>query len=379
MSAVLTRFTLLCLLILPTTLPAATPQPPSVEARGWLLLDINSDFEMASHNADERLGPASLTKIMTAYVVFRELTAGHIKLNDEVLVSEKAWKTPGSRMFIEVNKKVKLEDLIKGMIIQSGNDASVALAEHIAGSEEAFAQLMNEHAYRLGMLGSHFVNATGLPDKDHYVTARDIAKVTAALIHEFPEYYRWYSQKAFTYNGIKQQNRNLLLTRDKTVDGVKTGHTDAAGYCLVSSAKRDDMRLLSVVMGTKSATARANESQKLLNFGFRFYETRPLYSAGQTITPLRIWKGDRETLPVGLEKALYITVPRGRFGELKADLNLNKTLIAPIAKGARIGAVSVTLDGDLLKEVPVIALRDVGEGSLWHKLIDSAIMWWQHD
>jgi len=377
-SAVPTRFPLL-LLLLPAWLFAATPQPPTLEARAWLLQDMHSGAELAARNADQRLEPASLTKIMTAYVVFRELAAGHISLDDQVLVSKKAWKTPGSRMFIEVNKKVRLEDLLQGMIVQSGNDASVALAEHVAGTESAFAELMNENAYRLGMLNSHFTNATGLPDKNHYVTARDVAKVTSALIREFPQYYHWYSQREFTYNGITQQNRNLLLGRDASVDGVKTGHTDSAGYCLVSSAKRGDMRLISVVMGTKGKLARADESQKLLNFGFRFYETRKLYEAGQPIAAPRVWKGSRETLPLGLEEALYLTVPRGRFSDLKADLNLHKTPIAPIRKGARVGSLSITLDGELIKETPVVALAEVDEGNLWRVLVDSAIMWWNND
>ena len=258
------------------------PAPPAVAASGHLLIDMHSGRVLAENNADARLEPASLTKIMTAYVAFRELRHGKLKLDDQVLISEKAWKEPGSRMFIEVGKRVSVENLLKGMIIQSGNDASVALAEHIAGSEETFAGLMNDHARRLGMLNSHFVNATGLPHADHYTTPHDIALVTAATIREFPDLYKLYSDKEFVWNNIHQANRNLLLARDSSVDGVKTGHTESAGYCLVASAEREGMRLISVVMGTTSENARAKETLSLLNYGFRFYETHRLYGAGET-------------------------------------------------------------------------------------------------
>ena len=267
------------------------PEPPTVVSLAHLLVDHNTGKVLAEHQADERLDPASLTKIMTAYVVFRELAAGKVALTDEVLISEKAWRTGGSKTFVELGKQIPLEVLLHGMIIQSGNDASVALAEHVAGSEETFVSLMNTHAQRLGMTHSHFTNATGLPDPELYTTARDMTLVTAATIREFPEYYAWYSEKEFVYHGIKQNNRNRLLWQDAAVDGVKTGHTEAAGYCLVASAKRDSMRLTSVVMGAKSEKARAQASLALLNYGFRFYESPKLYPGGQPIEKLRVWMG----------------------------------------------------------------------------------------
>ena len=267
------------------------PPAPSIAAKSFILLDFNSDKILAEENADIKLSPASLTKIMTVYVIFRELSNGHLTLDEKVTISKKAWKTPGSRMFVEVNKKISIEDLLKGVIIQSGNDASVALAEHVAGDEETFAAMMNQHAERLGMLDSHFENSMGLPSENHFTTARDLAKLTTAVIKEFPEYYRWDSEKDFTFNNITQSNRNLLLWRDKSVDGVKTGYTEDAGYCMVASAKREQMRLISVVMGTANANARANESQSLLNYGFRFFETHRLYEANKALSEPRIWKG----------------------------------------------------------------------------------------
>ena len=353
---------------------APVPLPPAIAASGHLLMDYHSGAVLAEANADRRLEPASLTKIMTAYVVFRELEAGKLSLNDQVVVSKKAWKTPGSRMFIEVGKRVSVDDLIHGMIVASGNDACVALAEHIAGSEEAFAALMNEHALRLGMDQTHFTNATGLPDPDHYTTPADILKVTRALIAEFPQFYPIYSQRQFTYNGITQKNRNKLLWRDPSVDGVKTGHTQAAGYCLVASAKREGMRLLSVVMGTKSEEARAQETQKLLNYGFRFYQTHRLFPAGKALREVRIWKGDRERLGLGLERDLYVTIPRGEYTNLKARTRLKHGIMAPIHEGEELGRLIVELDGEVLQDVPLVALEEVREGGLVHNLIDSLLM-----
>lgn len=270
---------------------APIPEPPAIASSAHLLVDHHTGKVIAEHNPDERLEPASLTKIMTAYVVFRELAAGKIALTDEVLISEKAWRTGGSKTFIELGKRIPLEVLLHGMIIQSGNDASVALAEHVAGSEDTFAHLMNSNAQRLGMVNSHFINATGLPDPEHYSTARDMTLVTAATIREFPEYYAWYAEKEYVYHGIKQNNRNRLLWQDPAVDGVKTGHTEAAGYCLVASAKRESMRLTSVVMGAKSEKARAEASLALLNYGFRFYESPQLYPGGKPVENLRVWMG----------------------------------------------------------------------------------------
>ncbi|WP_456374536.1 D-alanyl-D-alanine carboxypeptidase family protein [Thiolapillus sp.] len=348
--------------------------PPKIAATGHLLMDFHSGKVLAENNARKRLEPASLTKIMTAYTVFKELEAGNISLNDQVLVSKKAWKTPGSRMFIEVGKQVSVDDLIHGMIIASGNDACVALAEHIAGSEEAFAILMNKHAVELGMENTHFANATGLPDPNHYTTPTDILKVTRAIITEFPQFYPLYSTKQFTYNGITQKNRNRLLWRDPSVDGVKTGHTEAAGYCLVASAKRENMRLVSVVMGTNSDEARARESQTLLNFGFRFYQTHRLYDAGETLKTIRVWKGEVENLGLGVEQDLYVTIPRGSYSQLKARVEIGNSVMAPVTEGQQLGSITLEHDGKVIRKVPLVALRGVREGGFFHNIMDSILM-----
>jgi D-alanyl-D-alanine carboxypeptidase (penicillin-binding protein 5/6) len=365
------------LIALPLSVPAAAPAPapPSIAATGYLLIDVDSDSILAAKDSEQRLEPASLTKIMTTYVVFRELRGGSVKESDEVLVSEKAWKTPGSRMFIEVNTRVSVADLLKGMIIQSGNDASVALAEHVAGSEDAFANLMNDHAQRLGMRDTHFVNATGLPDPEHYTTPRDIVMVTEATIREFPELYKLYAVKEFTFNDIRQHNRNNLLWRDKSVDGVKTGHTEAAGYCLVASAKREGMRLISVVMGTESEKARLTASQSLLNYGFRFYETHRLYGAGDRLTRTRVWMGEEEELALGLARDLYVTIPRRQYDKLNARTEIQPNLEAPIAKGQKVGEVVVELDGEVMTRQPLVALEEVPEGGIWRTVVDTVLMW----
>jgi D-alanyl-D-alanine carboxypeptidase (penicillin-binding protein 5/6) len=355
--------------------PPVVPPPPKIDAKGYLLTDFATGIVLAAANADERLEPASLTKIMTAYVIYRALAEGRVKLTDEVLISENAWRTGGSKMFVEVGKRVGMEDLLKGMIIQSGNDASVALAEHVAGSEQTFAELMNSHAKRLGMNDSHFTNATGLPDPEHYTTARDMALVTAALIREFPDYYVWDGTKEFEYNGIKQQNRNRLLWRDPTVDGVKTGYTQNAGYCLVASAKRDGMRLISVVMGASGPEARAQASLELLNYGFRFYESHRLYAAETPVENLRVWMGDVQDLPVGPAQDVVATIPRGRYGQLSARLEKMPELKAPIAKGARIGDIVVNLEDQELQRVPLVALQEVAQGSLWQRAWDGVLLW----
>lgn len=364
---------LFCLSALASAKPDA-PAPPSVAASGYLLMDMDSNALLAADGIEQRLEPASLTKIMTAYVVFRELRGGSISLSDEVLVSEKAWKTPGSRMFIEVNKRVSVDDLLKGMIVQSGNDASVALAEHVAGSEEAFANLMNDQARRLGMKDTHFVNATGLPDPEHYTTPRDIVLVTQAMIREFPERYKMYSIREFTFNGIRQHNRNRLLWLDDSVDGVKTGHTDAAGYCLVSSAKRDGMRLISVVMGTESEKARVRESQSLLNYGFRFYETHRLYGAGDRLTRTRVWFGATEDVSLGLAEDLFVTIPRRQYERLDARTEIRPELRAPLDKGEQVGEVIVELDGETVTRKPLVALARVPEGGIWRTVVDNVLM-----
>ena len=350
------------------------PAAPSVAAKSFILIDFNSGKVLAEKNADVRLAPASLTKIMTVYVVFRELKNGHLTLDEKVTISKKAWQTGGSRMFVEVNKQVSIENLLQGVIIQSGNDASVALAEHVAGDEATFSAMMNQHAERLGMLDSHFENSMGLPKKNHYTTASDLAKLTTAVISEFPEYYRWDSQKEFTFNNITQPNRNKLLWRDKSVDGVKTGYTEAAGYCMIASAKREEMRLISVVMGTASANARANESQSLLNYGFRFFETHKLYAGNEALNDARIWKGDSKKLPLGLSDDLYVTIPRRHYNDLKAEINVEKKIVAPVAAGDSFGTVNVSLAGDVVANRPLIALKTVDKGGFVERLYDEALL-----
>jgi len=369
---------LIAVLLLLTLVPvhaAPVPAPPSLAATGYLLIDMHSDRVLVEKNAEQRLEPASLTKIMTAHVVFNELKKGNLQLTDMVSVSEKAWKTEGSRMFIEVNTRVSVEDLLKGLIIQSGNDAAVALAEHIAGSEDAFANMMNDQAARLGMRNTHFVNSTGLPDEYLYTTPRDIVKVTEALIREHPELYKLYAMKEFTYNNIRQHNRNNLLWRDESVDGVKTGHTEAAGYCLVSSAQREGMRLISVVMGTTSEKARIRESSALLNYGFRFYETHRLYGAGTALAKTRVWKGARENLPVGLAQDLYVTIPRRQYDKLQARTELQPLVHAPVSKGQTLGEVVIELQGEEVARAPLVAMAEMPEGGIWRSVVDSVLLW----
>jgi len=353
------------------------PSAPELGARGYVLFDHNSGQTLAAKNQNERLDPASITKLMTAYASFRALRAGQISLDEEVLVSEKAWRTTGSRMFIEVGTRVTIEDLLQGMIVQSGNDASVALAEHLAGTEATFAQLMNQYAAELDMRDTQYQNSTGLPAQGHFTSAADIARLATAIIEEFPEYYGWYAQKEFTYNEITQRNRNPLLWRDPSVDGMKTGMTDAAGYCLVSSAQRDGMRLIAVVLGAKSPTARANDSQALLNYGFRFFETRLLYPAGDSVAEARVWKGDLETTDLGLQSDLYVTIPRGRYNQLEAKVELPSKLIAPLDRSTRLGTVKVQLDQQTVAEANLFALNSVDEGTLWQIAKDSILLWFE--
>lgn len=349
----------------------AIPAPPGVKASSYLLQDFDSGKILVSKNIDQKIPPASLTKMMTVYVVSAELVAGRISQDDEVLISEKAWKMPGSRMFIEVNKKVLLGDLLQGVIIQSGNDASVALAEYISGSEEVFAELMNQYASKLGMTNSHFMNSTGLPDEQHYTTAKDIAILAVALIRDAPEIYALHSVKEFTFNNITQQNRNKLLWRDPSVDGIKTGHTEAAGFCLVASAKRDNMRLISVVMGTDSDAARAKASQSLLGYGFRFFETQKVYGANENITSVKVWKGDVKELGLGLNTDLYITFPRGQRDHLITEFELSDQYVAPLNKGEVQGNLKISLAENKVVEAKLIALQSVNEGSIIVRLKDS--------
>ncbi len=350
------------------------PEQPNLDASSYLLEDFNSHQILAQRNPDKRLAPASLTKIMTAYVVYRELANKHFSLNDLVTISKNAWQTGGSKMFVEAGKQVRMEDLLKGMIIQSGNDASVALAEYVGGSETAFAQMMNQHAARLGMTNSHFENSMGLPVDNHYTTARDLAKLTHALIIEFPDYYRWDSQKEFTYNKITQQNRNKLLWRDSSVDGVKTGFTDDAGYCMVASAKRGEMRLISVVMGTKSPAARANESQSLLNYGFQFYETNRLYQHHTQLKNVRVWGGADRNLALGLVNDLYVSIPRRQQRELKAVMAVNPIIMAPVTQENPYGSISVSFAGTLLATRPLVALNSIPAGNFFQRLYDKIMM-----
>jgi D-alanyl-D-alanine carboxypeptidase (penicillin-binding protein 5/6) len=356
------------------TAEIATPPPPTIAASAYLLQDFHTGRVLAENNADAKLAPASLTKIMTVYVVFRELVNGHLHLDDMATISEKAWKTSGSRMFVDLGNQVRVEDLLKGVIIQSGNDASVALAEHVAGNEATFADMMNQHATRLGMTNSHFKNSDGLPMEDHYTSARDLAILTAALIREFPDYYRWFSQKEFTFNKITQHNRNQLLSRDESVDGVKTGFTDDAGYCLVASAIREDMRLISVVMGAKSANARANENQSLLNYGFRFFESHRLYEGKKPLNEARIWKGADKTIPLGLAEDLYATIPRRQYGDLKGVITVDKKITAPVKEGTKLGSVKVTLKDQVINEKDLVALKTVEQGNIIQRLSDSVLM-----
>jgi D-alanyl-D-alanine carboxypeptidase (penicillin-binding protein 5/6) len=351
-----------------------TPAAPTIAASGYILMNYNTGKVLAENNADVKLAPASLTKIMSVYVVFREISNGHLHLDDLVTISQKAWETPGSRMFIEVGNQVKVEDLLKGVIIQSGNDASVALAEHIAGDETTFAAMMNQHAERLGMKNSHFEDSNGLPIENHYTTARDLALLTQALIKEFPDYYRWFSQKEFTFNNIVQHNRNQLLSRDETVDGVKTGFTDAAGYCLVASALRNDMRLVSVVMGASSPNARANENQNLLNYGFRFFEAHKLYQGKTSLAEARIWKGDTKNVQLGVAEDLYVSIPRRRYSDLKAVINIDKKITAPVKEGTKLGTVNVTLKDEVVAVKDLIALKSVEQGNIFQRLYDSGMM-----
>ncbi|MDX1454908.1 MAG: D-alanyl-D-alanine carboxypeptidase family protein [Gammaproteobacteria bacterium] len=361
----------LLLASLPLQAGTPLPAPPQIAGDSHILVDHQTGKVLVERNADNQVEPASITKIMTAYVVFKQLEGGTLSLDDEVLVSEKAWRAPGSRMFIEVDKKIPVEDLLKGMIIQSGNDASIALAEFVAGSEDSFADLMNQYAAQLGMSNSNFRNATGLPSDGHLVTARDIAILVRAMIAEFPEYYRWYSQREYTWNEITQGNRNLLLYRDDRVDGVKTGHTDAAGYCLAASAVQDDMRLISVVMGTGSEKSRADASQALLNYGFRFFETHKLYAAGDAITEARVWKGPLDTIGLMPQQDIFITIPRGRYDELEAVMDLKSQLMAPLAAGEIVGVVRISLDGEELVTAPLVPAAPVPEGSLFRVIVDS--------
>ncbi|MCH9696953.1 MAG: D-alanyl-D-alanine carboxypeptidase [Gammaproteobacteria bacterium] len=346
------------------------PDPPPLEASSYYLLDFDSGQTIAAYQADTPIPPASLTKIMTVYVTFKELVEGRLKLTDSVPISENAWRTEGSRMFLEPNKPATVEELLRGIIIQSGNDASVALAEHISGNEATFAQLMNQTAQSLQMTNTHFENSMGLPSENHYTTAHDLGILTRALIMEFPQYYGWHSEKEYTYNKITQRNRNKLLWRDSTVDGVKTGHTEEAGYSLVASALRDGRRLISIVTGTKSTNARANANQALLNYGFRFFATKQIFSDTDTIAEPRIWMGELKTIPAGLNKTLYVTAPSRYADQLNSIIDVEQNISAPVEKGQTLGSVKVMLGDSVITEQPLVALDSVQQGGLLRRLYD---------
>ena len=347
------------------------PSPPQIAGSSWVLMDPLSGRVIMEHNSNERLPPASLTKMMTAYIVERELDEGRISMSDMVPISVKAWRTEGSRTFVQEGTSVSVEDLLKGVIIQSGNDASVALAEFVAGSEGAFVDIMNQQAQLLGMKDTHFENATGLPSADHFSTAYDLAVLARHIIQDYPENYPLYAQKHFTYNNIRQPNRNSLLWRDDSVDGLKTGHTEEAGYCLVASAKRGETRLIATVMGTSSSEARAQEVQKMLNYGFRYFETERLFRAGQELMASRVWGGQADEVSVGMPEDIYVTIPRGSREQLESVVDLDSVIKAPIKVGDELGRVRVVLDGETLVDESVLALAEVPEGGLFKRIWDA--------
>lgn len=358
--------------------PAPLPQPPELAAKSWILIDAHTGQTLAERNADQQLPPASLTKLMTSYLLAEEMSRGKFDEQTPVPISVKAWRMGGSKMFIQEGSQVTAGDLLRGIIIQSGNDATIAMAEHVAGSEEAFAQLMNQHAERLGMAGSHFENASGWPADGHLTTARDVATLLRAMILDHPEHYRLYSEKYFEYNGIRQPNRNLLLWRDPSVDGGKTGHTEAAGYCLAASAVRDDMRLISVIMGTTSEETRAAETQKLLGYGFRFYETAKLYDAGEVLqTDTRVWFGRDDRVDLVAQETVYLTVPRGTRESLKATLVVDSLIRAPLDTTTVVGLLKVENGGEPLISVPVVPDREVAEAGFFARLWDRVLLFFK--
>ncbi len=355
--------------------PSPVPPPPKPAARSWILIDEQSGRVITSHDADARVEPASLTKLMTAYAVFHAIRDGKLSLDTEVPISEKAWRAEGSRTFLEVGTRASVETLLQGMIVQSGNDASIALAEAVAGTESTFAALMNQYAVRVGMKNSHFLNSTGLPADGHLVSARDMALLARAIIDEFPDYYSWYSQREFTWNSITQGNRNGLLDRDPSVDGMKTGHTDAAGYCLVSSAQRDGMRLIAVVMGADTVKAREDASLALLNYGFSFFETRRLHPRGAELARPRVYFAEDGAAPVGLRQEFYATVPRGRADEIEVAVTTRPGLSAPLDSTRPVGRVRAMLDGKLVAVADLYPLTDVPEGGFMRRSWDTVMRW----
>ena len=380
--AIAARHTNYCWLALLLWMPmgvsaAVIPKPPPIAASAFLLMDFDTNAILMEHNIDQRLEPASLTKILTAYVAFSELKQGRMKLSDTTLVSKKAWRTGGSRMFIEVNKRVSIEDLLHGIIVQSGNDASVAIAEHIAGDEVSFAHMMNLHAQRLGANDSHFVNASGLPDKEHYTTTRDMAIIAQSIIRDFQKYYPMHAERSFTYNNISQPNRNALLGKMPGVDGLKTGYTRAAGYCLVVSAKRDNMRLLTLVMNAKTSRARTRQARSMLQYGFRFYETQQHFSVDQPVTTAHLWKGQQEELALGLLQPLVLTLQRGQHQYIDTQIETHDPIKAPVDRGDVFGKLRLSLNGQMLAEHDLVAINGVAKGSFWRRLHDHVMLWFE--
>lgn len=357
--------------------PIITPTPPTVNAKAYILIDVNSGKIIAEKNSEEKLPPASLTKIMTLYVISNALKQEKIHLNDLVRISRVAWQTPGSRMFVKEGEQVSIQDLLKGIIVDSGNDACTAMAELLGGSESGFAEIMNFQAAQLGMNNSHFTDSTGLPNKELYTTAKDLAILSRAIINNFPEYYHWYKQKWYTFNGIKQPNRNRLLWRDAQVDGVKTGHTDDAGFCLVSSAKRNDMRILAVVMGSPNDSSRADDSERLINYGFRFFETHQLFKSGDKVTEVPLYKSTLPAITLGLNHTQYVTIPLGQYPHLTVNTNVPKYLQAPLKKGDKIGELIVKLDNQVLMTEQLYALEDAPQGGIFKRIKDSVRLTYQ--
>ena len=370
---------LLVLLLLSVAVTARAipiPAPPQFDARSYVLMDANSGQVIAAYNQDQHREPASLTKLMTAYAVFHALKDGVIRLDDTAVVSERAWRMGGSRMFAQLGAHISVEDLLQGMIVQSGNDATVVLAERVGGSEDAFVSIMNQYAEKLGMKDTHFVNSSGLTDdRNHYTTAHDLAVLSAAIVREFPEYQHYFMEKDFTWNKISQKNRNDLLFSDTTVDGLKTGDTDNAGYCLIASAQRGGMRLISVIMGAKSMKSRAVDAEALLNYGSNFFETRKLYAAGSAVGSVKVWKGETGEVATGVVSDLYITLPKGGYNELHATVQGHAGLIAPVAERSPVGTLDISMGDRLLAQVPLYTLKPVPEGNILRRMFDSVRLW----
>jgi serine-type D-Ala-D-Ala carboxypeptidase (penicillin-binding protein 5/6) len=357
--------------------PDGIPAAPEVDAAAYILIDYMTGKVLAEREADKRLEPASLTKLMTCYAIFHALKAGTLKLDDMVTISEHAWRAEGSRTFVQVGSQVPAETLIKGMIVQSGNDATIALAERVGGTEAAFVQLMNGYAQHLGMTNTHFDDSSGLPSPTHYTPARDLSKLGAALVREYPEYYAWFSIKEFIWNNIRQQNRNGLLERDASVDGMKTGHTDSAGFCLVTSANRQNMRLIAVVLGSHSIKGREDASAALINYGYTFYETINVKQRGTVVLKPRVFKASEEYYPVGPAQDINLVIPRGHAGSIQTNASVRHPLIAPLSTTTQVGEMQVTVDGKPVTTVPLFPTVDVPYGGIWSRLSDTVLLWFQ--